>query len=203
VQENLIDRGASALARTHHKLAKGLVAVAALAAAVVSGSCSSVTVRRASGPCDEGVHYWLPKPYFKVTKGTAKAQDGTTTEKFDVEVVVLPNPDERRTIVEHAGFGSAKSQVTLAGGWNLTQMNQESAGPDPAALIKEVSAIVKPLFGVTAGVQGKSVVCVLLGVDMSPCRQQLFDERIVIWSDGSTDVTRLAAATTTTTAPTP
>jgi hypothetical protein len=154
-------------------------------------SCASVCVRPAKGADDVGVHYYMPKPYIMVTR--ALTDEGTASDAFETKIVMLPDPNQRRTIVQQPGFGSANASCTLTDGWNLTEFGGESTGTDPADLISaatEVAALLLPAAAKRGepGSSDESIpVAVLLGVAMEPSRSYLFDERIVIYSDGTTE----------------
>lgn len=163
-------------------------------------SCARVEVREATGPADEGFHYFMPKYYVQATRSGPKAPGAPPAPLYDVQIVTLPDPCQRRTIIQHPGFGSAQATGTLAEGWRLTQFGSETTGADAADMLSAATAaarlIIPPLTGSSLGAESRSrdpataeePITILLGIDMSPGRRRLFDEVILLYADGRTEV---------------
>ena len=98
-------------------------------------SCARVEVREANGPADAGIHYFMPKYYVQATRSGPKVPGAPPAPLDDVQIVTLPDPGQRRTIIQHPGFGSAQATGTLAEGWRLTQFGSETTGSDPADML--------------------------------------------------------------------
>jgi hypothetical protein len=163
-----------------------------LLAAGALSSCASVCVRPATGPQDVGVHYYMPKPYVKVSKSVAK----DTPVKYDAEVIYLPDPNERRTIVERPGFGTARMTAKLANGWMLTDTSADHVGADPSEFLTAATGLAKLVLELSPRSVGvaesqpetKEIIAVLFGVNMHrSVGDPLFDERILIFADGTSE----------------
>ncbi len=76
--------------------------------------CAGVDIRPASGPKDEGLHFFRPQPYLLL----AASPNGCT-----FEVKYLPDYDNEYVMIIHSGFGAVTFNPTLDGGWNLTGLN--------------------------------------------------------------------------------
>jgi hypothetical protein len=76
--------------------------------------CANLDVRAASGPKDEGLHFFRPQPYLLL----AASPNGCT-----VDIKYLPDYDNEYVMIVHAGFGTVNFNPTLDSGWNLTGLN--------------------------------------------------------------------------------
>lgn len=81
---------------------------------LVMCGCASLDIHAASGPKDEGLHFFRPQPYVLLSAGpTGCAMD----------IKYLPDYDNEYVMVVHSGFGSVAFNPTLDAGWNLTGLN--------------------------------------------------------------------------------
>jgi hypothetical protein len=167
-------------------------------------SCARVEVREATGAADEGVHYFMPRYYVQATRSGPKAPGAPAAPLYDVHIVTMPDPKQRRTIIQHPGFGSAQATGTLAEGWRLTQFGSETTGTDVSDLLSAAATaarvLIPPLaaqaaFGADSHpadpASGEEPITILLGIDMSPGRTRLFDEAVLIYANGRTEVREL------------
>lgn len=77
------------------------------------------TVVKNPGPKDKGVRYYRPKPYLLLKPSESK--EGYV----DVSMQYLPDFEEEYSIRVCTGLGTNETSITLADGWNLTEINQK------------------------------------------------------------------------------
>lgn len=88
----------------------------------VSG-CANFSVERVTERNkDRGLHFFLPKPHVLIWWEKTATTRGTTTNTVlqpKVEVVYLPDPEERFTITQWAVLSKADFSYKLKNGWQL------------------------------------------------------------------------------------
>jgi nitrogen fixation protein len=127
-----------------------------LSAILLAGCGGSVTVKKLSSEKDEGIPYYLPKPYLLITRGlsatvykpkvtetvTEKSSNGTKTTTtvteqavgtpntdktaYSMEIVYLPDLRDKYGITIKSGSGTSDTKITLENGWRLTSLAEIS-----------------------------------------------------------------------------
>lgn len=115
---------------------------------LISG-CASITASRG----DEGIPYYLPKPYLLIAKNIALGQTKVTTEVNEVkedkkittitktstepvfqkiqekgdllsfQIIYLPDLTEKHSLKIQSGTGTLDTNITLVDGWKFTGIN--------------------------------------------------------------------------------
>lgn len=120
-------------------------------AALVGGGCASTTVRQNPGEHDHGFRFYRPKPYLFVQPAGGPAADADAPDYVSIDWMMLPDFSEQYSIHARAGLGINESKITLADGWNLTQVDY-SIDSRTDENIKSIGGLIKA----AATVLGKS-----------------------------------------------
>jgi len=143
-----------------------------LSAILLAGCGGSVTVKKLSSEKDEGIPYYLPKPYLLITRGlsatvykpkvtetvTEKGGTKTTTTvteqaavtpntdkaAYSMEIVYLPDLRDKYGITIKPGSGTSDTKITLENGWKLTSL-AEISDTKIAETIKATAELVSAI----------------------------------------------------------
>lgn len=102
-----------------------------------------------------GIPYYLPHPYLVVTKNltcaTAEKSGSAVTVKNDtalnkdnyaMQVIYLPDPDQKYALYFDKGTGSYDSTITLVDGWKLAGLNMKGDAKT-AETIQAIGSAIK------------------------------------------------------------
>jgi nitrogen fixation protein len=124
--------------------------------------CAGVTVTKITDSTyKEGVRFYRPWPYLWVTKEatrestaekvndktkntTTETSKNVTTDKYSSKIIWLPKYDEEYVVKTTGLIGSAKYNIALADGWQLTSMGMERDTQIP----QTITAVTGALTGV-------------------------------------------------------
>ena len=100
--------------------------------------CATTVVKKDPGSHDKGIRFYRPKPYLLIQPAieqslAVKTDEGKTVgavvangsdRSFTVELKYMPDFSEEYSIRARSGIGTNTTNITLADGWNLTQVDQ-------------------------------------------------------------------------------
>ncbi|OHB80010.1 MAG: hypothetical protein A2W31_11085 [Planctomycetes bacterium RBG_16_64_10] len=86
----------------------------------ICAACTTTTVTKNPDDCDRGIRYYRPKPYLLI-----QPTDHHSDEFVTITLQYLPDFSEEYSIRVRAGLGSNQTNIALADGWNLTQIDQK------------------------------------------------------------------------------
>ncbi|WP_417375654.1 hypothetical protein [Gimesia maris] len=104
-----------------------------IASLILVGCNPRVRINKSPDNKDKGIRYYRPKPYLLVepagsetTNTDKKTSTKTPSDEYvSISMEYMPDFSEEYSINVSPGLGSAKVNVALTDGWNLTSLNQE------------------------------------------------------------------------------
>ena len=157
--------------RSRRSVLAMVVRAAVLLVALVSSAClgPKLEARRIQSDEQEGMPYYLPRPYLIVSKNFNPVQTtgkATTASKPDAgeavhayQIVYLPDRCNQYGLTVSRGIGTLESRIELEDGWKFTGLTLEtdSKTPETIAAIGEPIAEIGKAFAREGSAAGAEV----------------------------------------------